>query len=186
MLSARVRSFLSEVIIVCNTCDSLIRSEGVCELSMNEEKEILRGKITGMTRGRARIVLTDKRLKFGEYREILLSDIREVYTKTESGLVAWSEVAILLKNGEEKTFSIQPEKGIGWEALFETQSETMSKTQMVDKSTQDRWVNLINRLLTAQAAVPKETMPTMILCKYCGARNKPDQLKCANCGAILN
>jgi len=38
----------------------------------------------------------------------------------------------------------------------------------------------------AQEAMSKGTMPTMIFCKFCGARNKSDQTKCANCGAILN
>jgi hypothetical protein len=38
----------------------------------------------------------------------------------------------------------------------------------------------------AQEALSRGTMPTMIFCKFCGARNKSDQTKCANCGALLN
>jgi len=34
-------------------------------------------------------------------------------------------------------------------------------------------------------AMTKGTVPTMVFCKYCGARNKADSSNCANCGAIL-
>ncbi len=37
----------------------------------------------------------------------------------------------------------------------------------------------------AQEALAGGILPTMIFCKYCGARNKADQTKCANCGAVL-
>jgi hypothetical protein len=37
----------------------------------------------------------------------------------------------------------------------------------------------------AQEALARGTLPAMIFCKYCGARNKADQTKCANCGAVL-
>ena len=37
----------------------------------------------------------------------------------------------------------------------------------------------------AQEALAKGTLPQMIFCKYCGARNKADQTRCVNCGALL-
>ena len=37
----------------------------------------------------------------------------------------------------------------------------------------------------AQEALIKGTIPTMIFCKYCGARNKSEKSHCVNCGAIL-
>jgi len=37
----------------------------------------------------------------------------------------------------------------------------------------------------AQEAFAKGTLPSMIFCKYCGARNKADQTRCVNCGALL-
>ncbi|MCK4477041.1 hypothetical protein KAU88_00730 [Candidatus Bathyarchaeota archaeon] len=37
----------------------------------------------------------------------------------------------------------------------------------------------------AQEALARGTIPAMIFCKYCDARNKADQTKCANCGAVL-
>lgn len=37
----------------------------------------------------------------------------------------------------------------------------------------------------AKEALAKGTLPPMIFCKYCGARNKADQTRCVNCGAIL-
>jgi hypothetical protein len=37
----------------------------------------------------------------------------------------------------------------------------------------------------AQEALAKGTIPTMMFCKYCGARNKADQTCCVNCGAVL-
>jgi hypothetical protein len=37
----------------------------------------------------------------------------------------------------------------------------------------------------AQEALTKGTVPQMIFCKYCGARNKSDRSTCANCGALL-
>ncbi|MGA2681495.1 MAG: hypothetical protein ABSF44_06810 [Candidatus Bathyarchaeia archaeon] len=37
----------------------------------------------------------------------------------------------------------------------------------------------------AQEALSKGTVPTMIFCKFCGARNKADSTHCANCGAVL-
>lgn len=37
----------------------------------------------------------------------------------------------------------------------------------------------------AQEALAKGTVPTMIFCRFCGARNKSDQSLCVNCGAPL-
>jgi hypothetical protein len=37
----------------------------------------------------------------------------------------------------------------------------------------------------AQAAIAGGTIPRMIFCKFYGARNKSDQTKCSNCGALL-
>jgi ribosomal protein L40E len=37
----------------------------------------------------------------------------------------------------------------------------------------------------AQAALASGTVPQMIFCKFCGARNRSDQTKCSNCGALL-
>jgi len=37
----------------------------------------------------------------------------------------------------------------------------------------------------ALEAMAKGTIPVMIFCKFCGARNKADQSRCANCGATL-
>jgi len=34
-------------------------------------------------------------------------------------------------------------------------------------------------------ASPKGTIPEMIFCKFCGAKNKPGDSKCINCGALL-
>ena len=33
--------------------------------------------------------------------------------------------------------------------------------------------------------IAEETMPEMIICSYCGTKNKPDASKCINCGAAL-
>jgi len=41
------------------------------------------------------------------------------------------------------------------------------------------------RKRSAQESLTKGTVPAMIFCKYCGARNKADQSRCANCGAVL-
>lgn len=37
----------------------------------------------------------------------------------------------------------------------------------------------------AQEALAKGTLPSMIFCRYCGARNKADHTRCKNCGAVL-
>lgn len=34
-------------------------------------------------------------------------------------------------------------------------------------------------------ALTEETTPAMIICSYCGTKNKPDASKCINCGASL-
>ena len=34
-------------------------------------------------------------------------------------------------------------------------------------------------------ASPKATIPEMIYCKFCGAKNKPEDTNCINCGALL-
>ena len=34
-------------------------------------------------------------------------------------------------------------------------------------------------------ALTQDTMPEMIICSYCGTKNKPDASKCINCGANL-
>jgi ribosomal protein L40E len=38
----------------------------------------------------------------------------------------------------------------------------------------------------AEQAIAKGTLPTMVFCRYCGARNKSEQTKCVNCGALLS
>jgi len=35
-------------------------------------------------------------------------------------------------------------------------------------------------------AMQKGTVPTMVFCRFCGARNKSDQPNYANCGSRLN
>ena len=35
------------------------------------------------------------------------------------------------------------------------------------------------------AALTKATIPEMIFCKFCGAKNKPEDTRCVNCGAVL-
>jgi hypothetical protein len=42
-----------------------------------------------------------------------------------------------------------------------------------------------NIIKSQMPASPKETMPEMIICKYCGTKNKPEDTKCTNCGALL-
>jgi hypothetical protein len=37
----------------------------------------------------------------------------------------------------------------------------------------------------AQEALSKGAVPTMLFCKFCGARNKSDISHCSNCGAVL-
>jgi ribosomal protein L40E len=37
----------------------------------------------------------------------------------------------------------------------------------------------------AVEAMAKGTVPTMVFCRFCGARNKSDTSNCANCGAVL-
>ncbi len=37
----------------------------------------------------------------------------------------------------------------------------------------------------AQETLAKRTLPAIVFCKFCGARNKADKSNCANCGAVL-
>jgi len=118
---------------------------------MSEEKEIHRGELR-IGFHREPIVLTTRCLKTGTTKnqeEVLLSDILEAYTKTESGFGGtWSKLAIRLKDGRELLYLIIAEEQQGAEILFQTSSTVFSNASMLNKSTQDRWVNLINRLLT--------------------------------------
>jgi len=41
------------------------------------------------------------------------------------------------------------------------------------------------RRKVAQAALAESAIPQMMFCRFCGARNKNDQMKCGNCGALL-
>jgi hypothetical protein len=38
----------------------------------------------------------------------------------------------------------------------------------------------------AREALSRETLPSMIFCKYCGAKNKASETKCVNCGALMS
>jgi hypothetical protein len=50
--------------------------------------------------------------------------------------------------------------------------------------------NLLNITRAEKKRIVQETLlkgalPVMIFCRYCGGRNKADQTKCSNCGALL-
>jgi hypothetical protein len=101
--------------------------------------------------GRPSIVLTNKRLIAGN-RDIYLNDIVEAYAK--QGYLD-SKLVIRLKNGTEEEYEITDESygssgrvGSFLAVLSGDISATESDLRAHSKATIDRWVNLINRVLT--------------------------------------
>jgi len=41
------------------------------------------------------------------------------------------------------------------------------------------------RKRVAQESLNNGNVPTVVFCRYCGARNKADQSNCTNCGGVL-
>ena len=74
---------------------------------MSEEKELLRGKLTGFL-SHPPLVLTTKRLIIGE-RSINLDQMLEVYSKQER---LQSRLVIRLKDGTTEELTISPEKDV--------------------------------------------------------------------------
>jgi hypothetical protein len=70
--------------------------------------------------------------------------------------------------------------------LCEENSDNLDDVQLITQKIQDL-LNTVRaeKKRTAQEALAKGTLPAMIFCKFCGARNKADQSHCANCGAVL-
>jgi ribosomal protein L40E len=68
----------------------------------------------------------------------------------------------------------------------EEHSEKVDDARSIVKQIQDHMKNVREeKRRIAQQALAKGSIPTMIFCRYCGARNKADQTKCVNCGALL-
>lgn len=108
------------------------------------EKELLRGKLTGLGH-HPPIVLTTKRLLIDD-RSIDLTDILEVYSAVKSDfMMTNAKMFVRLKDGDEIEVKMVPENppSLG-SALFGDAESAMRDAQ---KATHDRWVNLINRLL---------------------------------------
>jgi hypothetical protein len=147
-----------------------------CMLSEGEEIIFDDGKI-----GRnKKLVLTNKRLIFLQSKgrinrtyqkedEIPIEDIESARYDPEFGAIM-----LQLKNGEKEVIDLVGSDSPA-DILMETNSE-ISEVRL--QATTDRWVNEINRLAVK--------VPKMIYCKYCGAKNKPTETKCMNCGALLS
>ena len=123
------------------------------EYNKNEEKELLRGKLAGFFNKKP-IVLTTKRLIIGEQNEqrsIFLDKILEVYAEQER-LV--SLLVVRLVDGTTEKFKLVAEKGVSGltsgVAMFSGDMSGMeSELRAGSKATVDRWVNLINRVLSS-------------------------------------
>ena len=118
----------------------------------NEEKELLRGQLTGFL-SKPTIILTNKRI-IAPDENIMLSDVVEAYARC-GGFSGLSKLVLRLKDGSLKEFSLAVSKEnrsnsrialnilSGWDSLI------VSDTSDASKTTVDRWVNLINRVLAA-------------------------------------
>jgi len=147
-----------------------------CMLLEGEEIVFVDGRIG---RNKA-LVLTTKRLIFLQCKgrfsktyqkvdEIPIEDIESARYDPEFGAII-----VQLKNGEKEVIDL-----IGSDSLADVLMGTNSEISEVRlQATTDRWVNEINRLAVK--------VPKMIYCKYCGAKNKPTETKCVNCGALLS
>ena len=110
---------------------------------MSEEKELLRGRITGIFYHPS-LVLTNRRLIIGE-RSINLSEILEVYSKQEK---LQSKMIIRLKDGKTEELTISPEKNVSVPASLSGSMDAQESVMSASKATTDRWVNLINSCLS--------------------------------------
>jgi hypothetical protein len=127
-----------------------------------------------------KVVLTNKRLIFiqvkGRFKktyikedEIRIEDVESAHYET-----GFSTIVIQLKNGEKDVIDLVRSDSIV-DFYLGADSDILDVRL---QATIDRWVNEINRLT---GKVPK-----MIYCRYCGAKNKPTDIKCTNCGAPLS
>jgi hypothetical protein len=105
---------------------------------INKEKELLRStyKTSAFSESKP-LVLTTKRLIIGD-RKIPLTDILEAYTETKGILTAMSRLAIRLKDGEVIVCTPKAESGVNF-----------FNPEMSFKANVDRWVTLINRVLSS-------------------------------------
>jgi hypothetical protein len=68
----------------------------------------------------------------------------------------------------------------------EEHSEGIDEAQIIMEKIQTLLNNTrAEKKRIAQKALLTHVLPAMIFCRYCGARNKADQTKCSNCGALL-
>ena len=108
------------------------------------ERALLRGKVPRLKDSEP-IILTNRRLIVGS-RSIYLEEIREVSSKVKrESLTTTSVMIVRLIEGEEIELTIAPEGNPANGSLAVGYAEgAMFNSQ---KSTHDRWVILINRLL---------------------------------------
>jgi len=107
---------------------------------MNEEKELMRSTYKTSAFSKTRdLILTTKRLIMGD-ESIPLSDILEVYNKSEGFTVVASKLVIRLKDGTER--ECVPKFEGSQTGFFFNPELAMSKSI-------DRWVTLINRILAS-------------------------------------
>jgi hypothetical protein len=128
---------------------------------MNEEKELLHGKLAGIFYHPS-LVLTNRRLIIGNSpreRSINLTEILEAYTKQER---LQSILVIRLKDGKTEEIAIYPEKS-AFPIDFSSGSVDAQESEMraSSKATTDEWTNLINRYLSSTERIETET-PTIL------------------------
>ncbi len=128
-----------------------------------------------------KLVLTNKRLIFLESRgrlnkiyqkedEIAIEEIESAHYDTEFGAVS-----LQLKNGEKDLVAFGISNSDNLEVMVLGTDPDILDVKL--QATIDRWVGEINRLAV--------TVPKMVYCKYCGAKNKATDTKCVHCGALL-
>jgi hypothetical protein len=131
------------------------------------------------------LVLTNDNLIFmqqhgawsSNYSQALRIPLEQIMGISCGGTII-KHISFEVGSGASQTFGI-------WKGCEEN-SDKIDDAQLIMQKIQ-QLLNAIReeKKRLAQEALAKGTLPSMIFCKFCGARNKADQSNCANCGAVL-
>jgi len=114
------------------------------------------------------------------YTQALRIPLEQIAGISYGGRVMKHISVLVGKAGASQTYAFNPWKGC------KENSNQVSDAKLVTQEIQNHLNHVRQeKKRLAQEALAKGTVPAMIFCKYCGARNKADQTRCVNCGATL-
>jgi len=116
----------------------------------------------------------------GNYTQALRIPLEQIAGISYGGLVLKHIDILVGTSGTSQTHRFTIWKGC------EEHTDRIDDAQLIAERIQNH-LKIVReeKKLLAREAIAKGTLPPMIFCKYCGARNKADQSHYVNCGAVL-